>query len=173
MISDLLVALIILGASEIAGAEHFFHGGYPMSWVLVAAYAWGFLGAAYGSLFLVGEQVVVNVMGERGEIPAAGSVTFLVFGVVVGWGFDALRDRERAAGDGGGTSGRAGEPGDRATPQGALRGASRVGQPATRLRSANARCPQEGCHRRTAGPVPGASPGKITASHHRRVPVAV
>ena len=60
-----------------------------------------------------------------------------------------------------------------ATPQGALRGASRVGQPATRLGSANARCPQEGCHRRTAGPVPGASPGKRTASYHRRVPVAV
>ena len=95
VVVDLILVLVVFSASDIAGAEHFFHGGYPMTWVVVAAYAWGLKGAAYGSLFLVVEQVVIDLAGDRGEIPAAGSITFFVFAVVVGWAFEALRDREK------------------------------------------------------------------------------
>ena len=95
VVVDLILVLVVFSASDIAGAEHFFHGGYPMTWVVVAAYAWGLKVAAYGSLFLVVEQVVIDLAGDRGEIPAAGSITFFVFAVVVGWAFEALRDREK------------------------------------------------------------------------------
>jgi signal transduction histidine kinase len=92
---DLAITLAILSASEVAGADHFFHGGYPMSWIIVAAYAWGFRGVAYGSLTLVAEQIVVDIVSGRAEVSVVGAVTFLVFGIVVGWAFSALRDGER------------------------------------------------------------------------------
>lgn len=97
VIADGVVGLVILSASAIAGAEHFFHGGYPMSWLGVAAYAWGFRGAAPGSLAFVIGQIVVDLFDRRGQaVPIAGSVTFFVFAVVAGWAFSALRDGDAA-----------------------------------------------------------------------------
>lgn len=93
--ADFAVALLIGAASTAAGAQDLFHGGYPMSSLAVIAYAAGLRWTIIGALVLAAEQVVVHIVDDRGDIPAAGSVTFLVFGLLLGWGFDALRDQER------------------------------------------------------------------------------
>jgi signal transduction histidine kinase len=97
VIADGIVAMVALLSSTAAGAEDFFHGGYPMSWLGVAAYAWGLRGAVSGSVVLAVEQAVVEFLADKPAVPIAGSVTFIVFATVAGWGFSALRvaDRER------------------------------------------------------------------------------
>ena len=92
---DGIVALGLGVASTIADAADFFHGGMPMSWLIVAAYAYGFWGAVPASIVLGVEQVLVHIADDKSEVGAAGSLVFLVFAVVVGWGFDALRAGER------------------------------------------------------------------------------
>ena len=95
--ADGVVAMAVLTSSTLAGADDFFHGGYPMSWLGVAAYAWGFRGAVAGSVVLAVEQGIVEFFAEKPPVPIAGSVTFIVFATVAGWGFSAIRraDRER------------------------------------------------------------------------------
>ena len=95
VVADGVVAAIVLLSSTIAGAEHFFHGGYPMSWLGIAAYAWGFRDTVLGSVALAIEQGVVELVGGSGAVPVAGSVTFMVFGIVAGWSFSALREADR------------------------------------------------------------------------------
>ena len=91
---DGVVALGLGAASTLAGAEDLFHGGMPMSWLVVAAYAGGFQIAVPASLVLGLEQVIVHVVDGRSLVGSAGSLVFIVFAVVVGWGFDALRAGE-------------------------------------------------------------------------------
>lgn len=88
---DGVVSLGIGFASTLAGADDLFHGGMPMSWMLVAAYGYGLRGALPASLVLGAEQVVVHIVDDRGPVGAAGSIVFVVFAVVIGWAFDALR----------------------------------------------------------------------------------
>jgi len=95
LVVDGLVALLLGAASTIAGAEDFFHGGMPMSWLIVAAYAYGTWGAVPASIVLGVEQVIVHVIEGKGAVSAAGSLVFVVFAVVVGWAFDSLRHAER------------------------------------------------------------------------------
>ena len=95
VVADGVVAAIVLLSSRIAGSEHFFHGGYPMSWLGIAAYAWGFRDTVLGSVALALEQGVVELAAGSGAVPIAGSVTFMVFGIVAGWSFSALREADR------------------------------------------------------------------------------
>ena len=95
VVSDLLVALIVGVASTAAGAEALFHGGSPMSTLAVIAFATSLRVTVWAALLVGFEQVIVHIVDERGGIPAAGSVTFLVFGILLGWGFEGLRDQER------------------------------------------------------------------------------
>ena len=95
VVADGVVAAIVLLSSTIAGSEHFFHGGYPMSWLGIAAYAWGFRDTVLGSVALALEQGVVELAAGSGAVPIAGSVTFMVFGIVAGWSFSALREADR------------------------------------------------------------------------------
>ena len=88
---DGAVTLTIGLASTLAGADDLFHGGMPMSWILVAAYGYGLRGALPASLLLAAEQTIVHIVDDRGPVGAAGSIVFFVFAVVVGWGFDELR----------------------------------------------------------------------------------
>lgn len=96
VVVDGIVAVLILMSSRIAGAEDFFHGGYPMSWLGVAAYAWGFRGAIAGSVVLALEQGIVEFLADKDPVPIAGSVTFIVFAAVAGWGYSAMRRSDRA-----------------------------------------------------------------------------
>lgn len=91
---DGAVSLALGYASTVAGAEDLFHGGMPMSWILVAAYGYGLRGAVPASVVLGLEQVIVHAVDDRGPVGAAGSLVFVVFAVVVGWAFDALRAAE-------------------------------------------------------------------------------
>jgi signal transduction histidine kinase len=96
VIADGLVAIGALASSAVAGAENMFSGGYPMSWLGVAAYAWGMRGAVAGSTVLAVEQAIVEFQADKGAVPIAGSVTFIVFAVVAGWGYSAVRRADRA-----------------------------------------------------------------------------
>ncbi len=100
VLSDGVVVLVIGAASTASGAEDLFHGGYLISWVLVAAYGGGLIAALGASVALTIEQVVVHVLDGRSLVPTAGTVIFLIFALIVGWAFDALRlydQRRRAA----------------------------------------------------------------------------
>jgi len=95
--ADGVVAIIIASASFWAGAGDLFHGGYPMSWVVVAAYAGGLPYAVAAALVLFGQQVVMyTVEGERDLVPTLGNIVFIVFAIVVGWAVDSLRESQRA-----------------------------------------------------------------------------
>lgn len=93
---DLGVALLVGLASTAAGAADLFHGGYPMSALGVLAFGGGLRLTLIGGTILGIEQVTVHLLDGRGPLPTAGSVTFVVFGILMGWGFDAVRRQERA-----------------------------------------------------------------------------
>lgn len=96
LVADGLVALLVASASFVAGAEDLFHGGYPISWIGVAAYSKGLVGAVSAALILSVHQVVAFVVeGERSIVATTGNVVFLVFAVILGWAFDSLRRNDR------------------------------------------------------------------------------
>lgn len=99
VLSDGAVVLAIGAASTTSGAGDLFHGGYLISWVMVAAYAGGLIAALGASVALTIEQLVVHIVDGRGVVATAGSVIFFIFALIVGWAFDALRlyDRRRRA----------------------------------------------------------------------------
>jgi len=94
---DGVVALLVASASFYAGAKDLFHGGYPMSWILVAAYAGGVKYAVGASLVLFGHQVVMYAVdGSRNLVPTLGNIVFVVFAIVLGWAVEALRAADEA-----------------------------------------------------------------------------
>lgn len=94
---DGVVVLFVGAASTVSGAEDLFHGGFLISWIVLAAYAGGRAMALAAAVLLTIEQVLVHVSDGRGLIPTAGSVIFFIFALIVGWTIDALRtsDAER------------------------------------------------------------------------------
>lgn len=90
---DCLTALLVGGGSPGAATGELFHGGYPMSSVVVAANGGGLRWALPVSLLLGVEQFFVrlNVL-DRGVSASAFAIVFPVIAVIVGWGFDALRE---------------------------------------------------------------------------------
>jgi signal transduction histidine kinase len=94
---DGMVVLFVGAASTLSGAEDLFHGGFLISWIVLAAYAGGRAMAIAAAVLLTIEQIVVHVSDGRGLIPTAGSVIFFIFALIVGWTIDALRasDAER------------------------------------------------------------------------------
>lgn len=92
IITDWVVAMTVGVASALAGTEDVFHGGYPMSWVVVAAAAGGFRWAFPGAMLLGLEQFLVRIAIGRTASGAAFAIVFPFMAVVAGWGFDALRD---------------------------------------------------------------------------------
>lgn len=95
VVSDLAIALMVGFASTAAGAVDLFHGGYPISTLAVIAFATSLRVTIWGALLMGFEQVLVHFVDDRGGIPAAGSVVFLVFGTLLGWTHEALRNQER------------------------------------------------------------------------------
>lgn len=96
LIADGAVALLVASASFVAGSEDLFHGGYPISWVGVAAYSKGLIGAVIAAVILSAHQVIAYaVEGERSLVATTGNVVFLVFAVILGWAFDSLRTNDR------------------------------------------------------------------------------
>ena len=96
LIADGVVALTVASASFVAGSDDLFHGGYPISWVGVAAYSKGLVGAVSAALILSAHQVIAYVLeGERSLVATTGNVVFVVFAVILGWAFDSLRKNDR------------------------------------------------------------------------------
>ena len=93
--ADLGVALIVASSSLAAGADNSFHGGYPMSSILVGAYAGGLRLAIIEALLLTAQQVVVHLTADENLVATLGNVVFLVFAVILGWSVEALRASER------------------------------------------------------------------------------
>ena len=97
---DGAVALFVASASFIAGASELFHGGYPISWLAVAAYAGGMRLAVAAAVVLAADQVIGFVLTDRSLVATTGSFVFIVYAVIFGWTIDTLRRndaRRRAA----------------------------------------------------------------------------
>jgi signal transduction histidine kinase len=97
LISDGVVCLTIATASYAADAGDLFHGGYPISWLVVLAYGRGMGVALAGSLILVVQQSVLLLQSGRSAVSAVGSIVFVLYAVIFGWLFGMIRtsDTER------------------------------------------------------------------------------
>lgn len=95
VIADGIVALVVAGASAVAGAESNLHGGYPISWIAVVAYAtdvrWT-LGAGVTLFFY--QWIGMDIEGGRTLPDKVGAVVFLVYALIIGYGFDLIRNRD-------------------------------------------------------------------------------
>lgn len=97
---DGAIALFVASASFIAGASELFHGGYPISWLAVAAYAGGMRLAVAAAVVLAADQVIGFMLTDRSLVATTGAFVFIVYGVIFGWTIDTLRRndaRRRAA----------------------------------------------------------------------------
>jgi signal transduction histidine kinase len=96
VVADGIVALLIANASYYAGASSLLHGGYPISWLAVVAYAsdvrWT-LGAA--AVLFVNQWVGMELEGSYSVPDQVGAVVFFVYAAILGYGFDLIRDRDR------------------------------------------------------------------------------
>ncbi len=88
---DGVVALLVAGSSFVSGASDLFHGGYPISWLAVAAFAGGMKLAIAASLVLAGEQVIGFILTDRTPLQTTGALVFIVYAVIFGWTIDTLR----------------------------------------------------------------------------------
>ncbi|MCL1594766.1 MAG: hypothetical protein M3132_10505 [Actinomycetia bacterium] len=97
VVADGIVALLVAWASYLADAGDLFHGGYPISWMAVAAYGGGLRWAIAASLVIGLQQSVLLLQNGRSAVAAVGSIVFVGYAVIIGWLFGMIRasDRER------------------------------------------------------------------------------
>ncbi len=88
---DGVVALLVAGSSFVSGASDLFHGGYPISWLAVAAFAGGMRLAIAASFVLTAEQVIGFILTDRTLLQTTGALVFIVYAVIFGWTIDTLR----------------------------------------------------------------------------------
>ncbi|MEN8113193.1 MAG: ATP-binding protein [Actinomycetota bacterium] len=89
--ADGLVAILVASASFVSGAGDLFHGGYPISWLAVAAFAGGMRYAVAAAVILASQQVIGFIFTDRSLVATSGALVFLVFAVIFGWTIDTLR----------------------------------------------------------------------------------
>jgi signal transduction histidine kinase len=94
MVLDGLIAAFLLTTGWLAGAQDFFAGGYPMSWVFVLAFTTNFMWTVLSSLVLTGWFAALHVIMGLEPVRVVGSIQFIVVAIIVGWAFDSLRERE-------------------------------------------------------------------------------
>ena len=95
VLADGAVALMVANASYFASADSLLHGGYPISWVAVVAYAYDLKWAlAAGVVLFLNQWIGMDIEGSRNITDKLGSVVFLVFAGIVGYGFDLIRQRD-------------------------------------------------------------------------------
>lgn len=92
---DGVIALSLAMAGLAADFDEFLVGGYPASWLFIVAYATNLKWTAISGLAASAVFAVLHVMMGLEPTRAYGSIQFVVVAVVVGWAFDALRERER------------------------------------------------------------------------------
>ncbi|HSL25739.1 MAG TPA: ATP-binding protein [Acidimicrobiia bacterium] len=93
---DGLVAFALIAAGWAAGANDFVSGGYPASWLFVVAYAGSLRWTMGAALLLTVYYAFIHVLMDVPNlyVRTVGSFQYIVFGLLAGWAFDALRDRE-------------------------------------------------------------------------------
>lgn len=95
VICDGIVAVLVASASYFAGAESNLHGGFPISWLAVVAYAYDARWTMAASLVLfVNQWVGMDIEGSRTLPDKLGAVVFPIYGAIVGFGFDLIRQRD-------------------------------------------------------------------------------
>jgi signal transduction histidine kinase len=91
---DGVVALLVASASFISGASELFHGGYPISWLAVAAFAGGMRLAIAAAVILAAQQIVGFLLTGRSLVATTGAFVFVVYAVIFGWTIDTLRHND-------------------------------------------------------------------------------
>lgn len=94
-ISDGIVALLLSAVGLLAGTSDFVSGGWPGSWLFTVAFATNLRWTLAASLILVGEHVALHIAHDLDDLRIAGTFQFIVLALIIGWAFDALRERER------------------------------------------------------------------------------
>jgi signal transduction histidine kinase len=94
MVLDGLIAGFLLAAAWLAGAQDFFAGGYPMSWVFVLAFTTNLRWTVVLALLFTAWFAALHMIMGLEAVRVAGSIQFVVVAIIVGWAFDSLRERE-------------------------------------------------------------------------------
>ena len=95
--ADGVVALAISVAPFLADSHDLFFGGYPLSWVLMAAYVGNLNPSLLAGAMLGAGQVIGNIAREGYTATrTVGDIAgFMVAALAFGWGMKALRDNDR------------------------------------------------------------------------------
>ncbi len=89
--ADVVVVLLVGGASWAAGAADLFHGGYLIPTLIVAAYGLNLYGVTFVATVIAVEQAAILIDWGQGAVPALSSLGFIVWGIVFGWLFATIR----------------------------------------------------------------------------------
>lgn len=95
VIFDAAIALLITAAGWIAGSNEFLVGGYPVSSLFIVAYGTNFMVTTIAGIFASAVFAGLHGVMGLGLERTLGSVQFIIVALVVGWAFEALRQRER------------------------------------------------------------------------------
>ena len=96
VVADGVVAVMVASTSYFAGAQSNLHGGYPISWLAVVAYAYDARWTMAASVVLfVNQWVGMDIEGSRNMTDKLGAVVFPIYAAIVGYGFDLIRHRDR------------------------------------------------------------------------------
>jgi signal transduction histidine kinase len=95
VIADGIAVLLVANASYYAGSDSLLHGGFPISWLAVVAYAssmqWT-IGAAV--VLILNQWIGMEIEGSYTVPDQVGAVVFFVYAAIIGFGFDLIRERD-------------------------------------------------------------------------------
>jgi len=95
VIADGIVVLLVANASYYAGSESLLHGGFPISWLAVVAYASDMRWTIGASVVLfLNQWIGMGLEGSYAVPDQVGAVVFFVYAVIIGFGFDLIRERD-------------------------------------------------------------------------------
>jgi signal transduction histidine kinase len=92
--ADGIVSFLLAGAAWAANAPDFISGGYPMSWLFVVAYSGRLPWTVLAATLLGTYYAFLHGVLDLGSVRTVGSIQFVVVGLIAGWAFDTLRERE-------------------------------------------------------------------------------
>ncbi|MDK1097318.1 MAG: hypothetical protein QGM47_08660 [Actinomycetota bacterium] len=91
VVADVSVVLLVGAASWAAGAANFFHGGFLIPTLIVAAYGLNLYGVTVVASLIAIEQAAILISWGTGPVPTLSSLGFVVSGIVFGWLFATIR----------------------------------------------------------------------------------
>lgn len=92
---DALIAVGLAVAGLLADFGEFLVGGYPASWLFIVAYGSSLVWTVVAGTAAATVFAILHALMGLEITRVYGSIQFVVVAVVVGWAFDALRERER------------------------------------------------------------------------------